>query len=226
MYEYEIEDMLKQNGAALVGFCDLKDQAVAELPELHYAITIAYKLSDSVLKTIEERPSIMYFQHYRIVNTKLDLLSLDTVKFIEDKGYNAFPIAASQSLNTEKDSYKGLFPHKTGATLSGIGFIGKNALLITPEYGSKIRLATVLTDMKLESSKTEDILPGCGECTICSKACPAGAITGKNYKPGSKRESVFDAAKCSTQMKTYTDIGRGAVCGICIKVCPYNKLSK
>lgn len=162
-----------------------------------------------------------YFQHYRATNARLDSIALDAVSFIENAGYLALPVAASQSTPDKKDEYRGIFPHKTGAVLSGLGFIGKNGLLIT-EYGSAVRLASVLTDMPLSAQK--EIKPClCGDCQICKNACPADAITGELYVNGAERSTIFDAKKCSEHMKTYKNIGRGAVCGICISVCPYNK---
>ncbi|MBE5742654.1 MAG: epoxyqueuosine reductase [Clostridiales bacterium] len=223
MLEREIEEVLKRGGASLVGFCDLGKSPIKNQEGLRYAVSIAYKLSNAVLKTIEERPTLSYFQHYRAVNARLDSLVLDVIRLIENEGYNAFPIAASQSTNDDKSAYRGVFAHKTAACLSGIGYIGKNALLLTEEYGSKVRLATVLTDMPLERQR-EIIVKGCGDCDICKKACPAGAISGKNFEVGMAREDFFDAEKCSNNMKTYKDIGRGAVCGLCIKACPKNKL--
>lgn len=224
MLEDKLTELLTNGGASLVGFSKLNESPIANQPELIYAVTLVYKLSDAVLKTIDGRPSISYFQHYRAVNARLDSLCLDAVRFIENQGYNAFPIASSQSTNDDKSAYRGVFAHKTGACLSGIGYIGKNALLYTKEYGSKVRLATVLTDMPLERQR-EIIKGGCGDCDICKKACPAGAISGINYKVGMARDDFFSAEKCSSHMKTYKDVGRGAVCGICIKVCPKNKLN-
>lgn len=224
MKEKEIEKLLISGGACLVGFSDIGESPIKNQPELRFAVTIVYKLSNAVLKTIEERPTMAYFQHYRTVNVKLDSLALDAVRYIEEQGFNAFPIAASQSTNDDKSAYRGIFAHKTGACLSGVGYIGKNALLYTKEYGSKVRLATVLTDMPLERQR-DIIVGGCGDCEVCKKACPAGAISGLNYEVGMQREDFFDAEKCSSNMKTYKDIGRGAVCGICIKVCPKNKLN-
>ena len=225
MKELEIEKLLLDRGASLVGFCQIDQSPIQNQPDLKYAVTIVYKLSDAVLKTIEDRPSMAYFQHYRAVNAKLDGLCLDVVSFIEKQGFNAFPIAASQSTNSDKSAYRGIFPHKTGACLSGVGYIGKNALLYTKEFGSKVRLATVLTDMPLERQR-EIIKGGCGDCQVCKKACPAGAISGINFEVGMKREDFFDAEKCSKYMKEhFQDIGRGSVCGICIKVCPKNKLN-
>ncbi len=206
----------------MVGFSDLGDKAPTEFPHLRYAVTIVRRLSDTVVETIDGKPTIIYFHHYRTTNTKLDLLALDAVDFIEAQGYSALPIAASQSTNTDKDAYRGIFSHKTAAVLSGLGFIGKNALFITPQYGSKIRLATVLTDMPL-TAEFPVMARGCGSCEICKNACPAKAITGNNYVYGNARDSIFDARRCSEHMKTYKDIGRGAVCGICMRVCPYNQ---
>ena len=221
MYEKELEKILKEAGADLVGFSSLGENRSPEHPEYGYAVTIVRKLSRAVIKTINGAPTMEYFQHYRATNARLDSIALDAVSFIENAGYLALPVAASQSTPDKKDEYRGIFPHKTGAVLSGLGFIGKNGLLIT-EYGSAVRLASVLTDMPLSAQK--EIKPClCGDCQICKNACPAGAITGELDVTGSGRSTIFDSKKCSEHMKTYKNIGRGAVCGICISVCPYNK---
>lgn len=221
MYEKELEKILKEAGADLVGFSSLGENRSPEHLEYGYAVTIVRKLSRAVIKTINSAPTMEYFQHYRATNARLDSIALDAVSFIENAGYLALPVAASQSTPDKKDEYRGIFPHKTGAVLSGLGFIGKNGLLIT-EYGSAVRLASVLTDMPLSAQK--EIKPClCGDCQICKNACPAGAITGELYVNGAERSTIFDAKKCSEHMKTYKNIGRGAVCGICISVCPYNK---
>ncbi len=224
LYEFKsfLRERLLEEGASLVGFCRIKDRCEF-CPDLSYAVSIVYRLSDSILKTIDGQPSIMYYHHYRTVNQKLDLLALTAVNLIEREGYSAFPVAASQSLNTNKDEYRAVFSHKTAAVLSGLGFIGKSGLFITPQYGSKVRLATVLCDMPLCDEKPV-LSSRCGSCTKCKDACPAGAIKGAEYLPGSSRDTIFDAEKCSAHMKTYKHIGRGAVCGLCIKACPFNRL--
>ena len=219
----QIKENLISLGADLVGFSKLDSSPVSSQPNLIYAITVAVKISDAVLKTIENRPTQEYFHEYRSANALLDRITFLGSRFIEKQGYNAFPIAASQSTSDDKASYKGLFPHKTGAVLSGLGFIGKSGLFVSTEFGSKVRLATILTDLEL-SPERPTVLNGCGNCSECEKACPAGAISGIAYSSGMKREDFFSAEKCSNNMKNYKDIGRGAVCGICIKVCPYNRL--
>ena len=191
------------------------------MPTFRYAVSIGVKLSDAVLKTIDNAPSFMYFQHYRAANTVLDGIAFRISRFLEQTGHNAFPVAASQSLG-KNNPYRGVVSHKTVAVLSGLGFVGKSGLFLSAEYGSKLRLATVLTDMPLQS-ELPVIQNGCGDCTLCKTACPAGAIYGE--LPTTNGERNFDAEKCSKYMKEhFQDVGRGSVCGICIKVCPKNKL--
>ena len=109
MLEKELEELLKRGGASLVGFCKIDKSPIEGQEGLVYAVSLAYKLSDAVLRTVTTRPSISYFQHYRAVNARLDSLCLDAVRFIEEQGYNAFPIAASQSTNDDKSAYRGVF---------------------------------------------------------------------------------------------------------------------
>ena len=217
----QLKSLSTELGADLVGFCELESSPVRELPNLRYALSIGVKLSDAVLKTIENAPSFVYFQHYRTANTLLDSIAFRLARFLEEKGRLAMPIAASQSLG-KNNPYQGVLPHKTAAVKAGLGFVGKSGLFLSEAYGSKVRLATVLTDAPLQS-ESPVIENGCGECELCKKACPAGAIYGQ--LPTTDGERNFDAEKCSRYMKEhFQDVGRGSVCGVCIRVCPKNKL--
>ena len=208
-------------GADVVGFCDLHSSPVPALPQLRYAVSVGVKLSDGVLKTIENAPSFVYFQHYRTANALLDSIAFRLARKIETLGGESLPIAASQSLG-KNNPYRGVYPHKTAAVLSGLGFVGKSGLFLSAQYGSKVRLATVLCSLPL-AAESPVIENGCGDCKLCQAACPAGAIYGE--KPTADGERNFDAEKCSRYMKErFQDVGRGSVCGICIKVCPKNQL--
>lgn len=217
----ELKKELISRGALFVGFSDVTN--VPNNQGFEGAITIGYKLLDSVIEqiTTENGPTYQYFHHYRTVNTALDQLALYTATMIERQGYKALMIPASQS--SVQDPYSGAFPHKTAAVLSGNGFIGKNALFISNQAGSKVRLATILCNIPLKP-EFPIVQPKCNECNLCVKNCPSGAIKGNIYNYGDDRSTIFDAEKCSTYMKkAYQHIGRGSVCGICIKVCPFNK---
>ena len=204
-------------GAENVGFCKLP----TPVEGFSFAVSLVVKLSDAVLKTIETAPSFVYFQHYRTANALLDSIAFRLSREIEKAGYSALPIAASQSLG-KNNPYRGVISHKTVATLSGLGFVGKSGLFLSTDFGSKVRLATVLTDMPVQS-ELPVLENGCGDCELCKNACPAGAMFGE--KPHADSTRNFDAEKCSRYMKEhFQDIGRGSVCGVCIRVCPKNRL--
>lgn len=144
---------------------------------------------------------------------------------LEREGFRSMPIPASQSVK-DMGEYTGAFQHKTAAVHSELGWIGKSALFVSPLYGPRVRLVTVLTEMALPHLLHEELIgapKGCGACRICVDKCPAKAISGENYVQNeSRREDVFDPKACSQHMKKeYQQIGRGAVCGICMASCPF-----
>ena len=217
----ELKALAAEFGADFIGFCRFPAPPVADQPDLTYALSFGVKLADAVLETIDGAPSFMYFQHYRTANALLDNIGFRLARTLEKHGFSALPVAASQSLG-KNNPYRGLVAHKTAAVLSGLGFVGKSGLFLSTDYGSKVRLASVLTNCPVQS-ELPVIENGCGNCTLCQKACPAGAIYGE--LPTTDGERNFDAEKCSRYMKEhFQDVGRGSVCGVCIKVCPKNKL--
>jgi epoxyqueuosine reductase QueG len=165
-------------------------------------------------------PTHRYFHHYRTVNAFLDMCALKSIIYLQREGYAACAIPASQS--TGGDGLSGDFPHKTAANMAGLGFIGKSALFVSMDFGPRVRLVTVLTDMPLQSHGITE--PRCGDCRACVNACPCDAITGSTWTKETPRDALVDAALCSRWMKQkYQHIGRGVVCGICAAVCPFGK---
>lgn len=214
----ELKEYLLGEGASDVGFFRCDDGP------MQYGVSIVLRLSREIVAEINNAPTLTYFNHYRQVNAYIDRLLLQTGLFLQKRGYGYITVAASQSMNDDGWNYHGRYSHKKGACLAGLGAIGKNSMFIHSEYGSLVRLGTLFTDCPLEYNMAIAESP-CGGCSACVDACPSGAITGKDYYVGIPREEIFNAEKCSTYMKKeFQKIGRGAVCGICMRVCPLNKL--
>src|SRR6056297_554513 len=210
----------KEEGASLVSFGYVGDIVPPGYGDLTHAVSFAVHLSDRIIEDIDNGPTHMYFQHYRAVNRLIDEIELKIGHEIENMGYRYFPVASSQSINFNGAYYEAFFSHKTAATRSGLGWVGKNGLLVTPEFGPRVRLGTVLTDWDLPVGEPVT-KSGCLSCDLCVKACPAIALTGKNWEAGMERCEIVDAKACSDHMsRQYKHIGRGSVCGICIAVCP------
>ena len=213
----ELKAFLLEKGVADVGFFKADDEA------LPFGVSIVARLSESIIEEIEDEPTHTYFNHYRNVNAFIDSMLLQAGMFLQRRGYRYITVAASQSINKDGWNYRARYSHKKGACLAGLGSIGRNSLFLHNEYGSFVRLGTLFTDCPFECENTlaSSI---CSGCDICVKACPAHAIKGGDWAPGTPREEIFDPEACSKYMKTkFQAIGRGAVCGICMKVCPMNK---
>lgn len=116
----------------------------------------------------------------------------------------------------DRNKCYGEFSDKFAAVRAGLGWIGKNALLITPEYGPHIRLSTILVNLDLPVSKKKKEYAGCGECNKCVKICPAKCFKNVNWQKGMKREELVDIMKC----KERTEKRKGYMCALCLIACP------
>ncbi len=217
MIKDELRAFLTEKGVSDVGFSVVED---GDFGSCKYAVSIVVKLSDAIVDEIDDSPTYTYFNHYRSVNAYIDSVLLQAGMFLEKRGYKYITVAASQSINSDGWSYMGRYSHKKAACMAGLGVIGKNSLFLHKDFGARVRLGTVFTDCPLEE-KPLDTFDYCMNCDICVKACPCGAIKGIKWSPHITREEMFSPEKCSEFMKTeFKNIGRGAVCGICLKVCP------
>lgn len=214
-----IENFFNNNEIELFGVVDL--QSIIELNEvidssissyvtkLKYAISYGIKLSSSILDTIDGKPNLLYAFHYRRVNETLDLIGIKMSNLIERKGYNAMPFPASQVLDFNKQ--KAHISHRHVAYYAGLGWFGRNNLLVNKKYGSQIRYATILTNMHLPADKKST--DNCGMCKICMNACPAKAINDSSKD--------FNSEACYNKLKEFSKMPGiyHLICGICIASC-------
>ncbi len=219
MIEEKIIQLCQSELITETGFSFQKD---SPFEDLNYAISLVVRLSDSVVNEIDDAPTKTYFHHYRTVNAYIDRAEEKLVLMLMNEGFRAAAVPASQSV----EGYAARFSHKRCAVAAGLGSIGKSALFLSRKYGPRVRLGTVFTDAPLPTLEQEykDV---CGDCRICTDACKALAIRGVNYVPGMERSEIFDARACSEYMKReFQGIGRGAVCGVCMRVCPLGRKNK
>ena len=128
---------------------------------------------------------------------------------IQRMGFGSLAIAASQLIEWEKQ--RAHLSHKHVGRAAGLGWFGRNNLLVNPELGSRFRLVTVLTDMPLEPDAT--LARDCDACRACVAACPAGAIK--------ERREDFDHLACYQLLKDFRKKGyvSQSICGIYVRDC-------
>jgi epoxyqueuosine reductase QueG len=162
-----------------------------------------------VLREIKDQPTKLYFHHYRTLNALLDQLALRTVNFIQAKGFLALPIPASQIIDWQNQ--KAHLSHKKIGYLAGLGWIGRNNLLVNKSLGSQFRLATILTDMPLKTDKP--VKDSCGRCRACVTVCPSGSIK--------ENPADFDHIKCFEKLKEFQKLRLvdQYICGVCVNAC-------
>lgn len=215
----KITDLLKNGGAYDVGFAKVDDAPAG----LDYAVSIVVPLSDAIIDEIDQAPTHTYFHHYRTVNALIDRLLLMTGLMLQREGYRYITIAASQSVDNEVRGHSGRYSHKKAAVLAGLGTVGKNSLFLHPDLGPRLRLGTLFTDCPL-TAETHCAESLCGDCELCVKACPAHAISGAQWEMGLERSVMFDPEACNAYMRGhFMKIGRGSVCGICVRVCRFGR---
>lgn len=221
-----LEQTARRLGADLFGSCDLeKVRGIRTVPEkllceFASAVSIGIALDSEAVDSISRGgPSPAYAAEYEKVNRALDETAAALVEALASEGRTALAIPASQTLDRHNEL--GALSHRAAARAAGLGWIGKSLLFVAPEFGPRVRLATVLTN--LEALNRPEILPACGDCRECIDACPAGALSeqpGCPYPP--EREPTLDTKACRQQCERFAASERiGAqVCGVCVRVCP------
>ncbi|MBW7990672.1 MAG: epoxyqueuosine reductase [Planctomycetes bacterium] len=219
----KIRASLLEKGACLIGYADVSDLDYEAAAGLKNAVSIAVALNPSVVCEISKGPTTKYNQEYNRANNLLTDLCGHAVEILISEGYKAVALKPTIK-KVDLTKIDANLPHKTVATKAALGWIGKSALLITKRYGAAIRLASVLTDAKLDTATPVE-QSMCGDCHHCVDHCPASAIKGNNWQLGFSRDAIFDAfACCETATKLAKKIEvQSTICGICINVCPWTQ---
>jgi epoxyqueuosine reductase len=111
---------------------------------------------------------------------------------------------------------------REGAARSGVGFYGKNTMLITRRHGSWVVLGALVTDVEIEPSAPLDL--DCGSCTLCIEACPTGALDEPGVLDSTKCLSYWTQAPDAIPERYREELGAQVYgCDICQDVCPWNR---
>jgi epoxyqueuosine reductase len=152
--------------------------------------------------------------YHRIIEEKLELL----VGFIGELG--------GRCARERGDVDHGPILERALARRAGLGFIGKNTMLITERFGSWVFLAEVITDLELVPDSPVEGTDGCGGCRLCLDACPTGALVGP-YRLDSRRCIAYLTIEKKGEIPEDLRplVGEwGFGCDLCQEVCPYNRI--
>ena len=203
----EIKELAMKFGAGSVGISPMIKQALYKHGEINYtnAIVILYPMDGNEMKYVTtDRAGTETMRAYMEITKAAITLS----EKIRAMGWRARAYCEGADLL-----------HIPLAINAGLGELGKHGSLICREFGSSMRIATVLTDLPLNHDKpidiaVDDLCIGCRRCTI---DCPVDAISDDKQMVRGEEKWYVDFDKC---VPYFTET---AGCGICIEVCPWSK---
>lgn len=225
----EIKSIAKGFGADLVGitYCDerwlythkFSDMSLTERPNdipdgLNYVVVTAQRMDYDLIRTV---PSALSGAATGLGYSHDALVVLSTAQYIRNLGYNAIASMNDSALAVPL------------AIKAGLGEYGRHGLLITKEFGPRVRLGKIFTDLPLALDKPIrfGVKEFCEICPRCVDACPVLAIP--RGEPSTKvhnqsniqgvKKWTIDGEKCFSYW-----VNQNSDCSICIRVCPYNKV--
>ena len=220
---HEITQLLRCHGCNLVGFADLRELPAQSRMRFDVGILIALPFTKEAMRENKNGAPQRYYAEHAPMTQRLGELKQLTVDFLESQGYEA--LADTPASVVDNNSLRSLLPQKTVATLAGIGWIGKCAMLVTKEFGSALRLTVVLTNAPLDCAAPVTASQ-CGDCRACVDVCPGGAPLGGQWEVAADRDEFFDAHACRrvarARAKQFFGIDE-SLCGLCVSHCPYTK---
>ena len=218
-----IKNFCADNGAEMTGFASADAWDKSEIPPDFRPRSI-FPQAESVivsgmsipLPVVDTTPSALNKEVYETTNRQLDDLALKLTRRLNSMGFASFPFTRDTytSMRALKENNMAAFAHIPAAVYAGLGRVGTNNCVLTPEFGPRVRFVSVFTEAKIPPDQviTEEL---CIQCGLCSACCPANAITPVKGQV----KGLFDEEGC---LKIHIDLvkKRSFPCGICIKVCP------
>ena len=221
--EDEIIRFLKDREASFVRFVDISGLPEHQTKQYSKAIIFGIPLTPEYLRKVRDTPDYVQTRienhigfsddELYLTELKTDALSDELAALLQRASYDAYSHSDKNQIDT--GFFDGVYgetplPHKTAAVLAGLGWIGKNNLLVTPGYGSGLCLGAVLTNAPIKACREKPAEPACGNCRVCTDICKPGVLKGTLRNALTKREDIIDVYRCTTCMK-------------CLVFCPWTK---
>ena len=193
----------------------LEETALRLLPEARSVVVFAKEISPEILDLSTHSRTVgapsmddLLNAEANYINSQLNEAAFDFAKACRDLGLKALTLPAA-GCPLDNRFLDAVFSYKHAGQAAGLGKMGWHSLLITPDFGPRVRMAVCLTQAELEPTKTEFALQ-CESCGICLDNCPARALA----IPESDQQYAINKFTCNT----YRSASGG--CSECMRVCP------
>lgn len=208
----KLREFATSAGADKVGFADVPPEWVFKNLAIRYTRAIMLVMEmDKERMELAPNPdtAVMVHETYN----QLGQISNEIADWLRERGFAAH---AGHPLG-------GMALYPPMAQSAGLGWRGINGLVITPEFGPRVRLAAVFTEIEnfpvYEGDEHAWVLDFCESCKRCIRDCPPDAFYNEPIQHDNGLVTVLDNEKCFPYFAIYHG------CSVCIKVCPFNQQS-
>lgn len=195
------------------GSKDLKKNANALLPGAKSVVVLCKEIFGEMVALLDTNkevgeafPGDYFTTHTEYINGKLTNAVHGIAGLLRDQGYRSLPMPTIAP--TDQRFLKSVFSYKDAAELAGLGSVGRHTMLITPEFGSRIKMTCLLTEANIEPTP-KPRKDYCINCNACIKACPSKAL----QMPKKGQAYAMNPYACRTYRVT------GLNCSVCMKAC-------
>ena len=213
--EAEVDSYAIVNLSALKA-TELEQATLRLLPETCSIVVLAMEIHPEILSMVTPGKEIgtaslrdLYAPHLEHLNGRITWACHDIASASHAQGFKAL-ILPPAGCPTDARFLESVFSFKHAAQASGLGTIGWNSLLITNEFGPRVRLGCVLTEACLEPTPASVPTFDCSKCQVCIQKCPAHAIA----KPAHNQQYSIDKFACNTFRNAAGE------CSECMRLCP------
>lgn len=215
MLEKTIRDLFLTYPQVLYGFTDPSYSAYADTYRSALVFAVPYG-EHLTLETYTEAAFEKGIQDARKIVDEI-IVQLEKLLVKQEIKYYIPPVAQNNETDLEAP-----FSFKFAAVNAGLGWIGKNDVIITTNYGPRIRLSAILIDAPFAYGKkiTKSLCPE--TCRNCVDACPHKALHDTRWNIDSVRSDLIDYRLCNEKRSLATKtLGWKHACGLCMAACPF-----
>ena len=215
--ENEIRDVFSRHPEMIYGFTDIPWSPYGE----SYASALVFAVPYTEQLSEEDYAEERFDSGIQGARTALEKTVDEITGILEKRGVKYWVPPVAQNNETE---LLAPFSFKAAAARAGIGWYGKNDVIITEKYGPRVRLSAILIDAPFSYGKpyTESNCPD--DCTKCVDICPCKALKGRKWDINTERSDIIDYHKCNRMRSAFIKkLGRKNACGLCLAVCPFGR---
>ena len=213
IYE-KITNIIQAYSGALYGIADISNSCYSDKYKCAIILAVAHKNIISLENYSEENFEEVICK----ARKQVDNIGQDLSSFLDSYNITYYVPPVAQS---SEETLVAPFSFKYAAVKAGLGWIGKNGVLITKKFGPRVRLSAILVnyDLPIGSPILKSLCAE--ECTFCVNACPHKALKGAQWNINTLRDELIDYKLCNYKRSLYIkNHGRKHACGYCMAACP------